>query len=159
MSCVIAHAQSQAAVPVANKIKIFVSGLRVGEGEQDLKKLFSECGEVAEVVVDGTCATVTFQGQMVKHVEELNEILLGGRKLRVARVLEEQLDAPDYDAPFYQAGGLAAPMPYNPTQAPFPIMTQPSQTAAHSNPSCVLLDLQPPSLTSPSHPPFPAPRR
>jgi len=120
MSCVIAHAQSQAAVPVANKIKIFVSGMRVGEGEQDLKKLFSEYGEVAEVVVDGTCATVTFQGEMVKHVEELNEILLGGRKLRVARVLEEQLDAPDYDAPFYQAGVLAAPMPYNPTQAPFP---------------------------------------
>jgi len=110
--------QTQTAVTAANKIKIFVSGLRVGEGEQEVKKLFSDYGEVAEVVVDGNCATVTFQEEMAKHVEELTEILLGGRKLRVARVLEE-LKVDDYDAPLYQAGGLAAPVPHDSTQAPF----------------------------------------
>jgi len=120
MSCGIGQ-QTLAAGDCGNKIKIFVSGLRVGEGEKELKKLFCDYGEVAEVVVDGTCATVTFQDEMgmAKHVEELTEILLGGRKLRVARVLEEQLKVPDYDVPFYQAGGLAAPMPNDSTQAPF----------------------------------------
>jgi len=113
--------QTQASVTVTNKIKIFVSGLRVGDGEQELKKLFSDYGDVDEVVVDGTCATVTFQDvKMAKQMEDLHEILFGSRMLRVARVLEEQLTAPDYDAPFYQAGGLAAPMPYNPIQAPLP---------------------------------------
>ena len=70
--------------------KIFVSGLLDGSKEEDLKELFSNFGDVIEIVIDGTNATVKFQSnKSVTTLESQGEIDFHGTKLRIARVLQE----------------------------------------------------------------------
>eukprot|EP00092_Neocalanus_flemingeri_P015287 GFUD01016525.1.p1 GENE.GFUD01016525.1~~GFUD01016525.1.p1 ORF type:complete len:349 (-),score=107.55 GFUD01016525.1:103-1149(-) len=114
VTCSSAQSQTvQAATKVSVANKIFVSGLMVGEEvEEQLMKLFSGYGEVTEVVVDGSCATVTFQEEEVaRQVEMLQTVPLGGRKITIARVLEEKVEAPIYEA---------EQVPYNTGPTPYP---------------------------------------
>jgi len=72
------------------KCKIFVSGLLDGSKEEDLKELFSNFGDVTEIVIDGTNATVKFlSNKSVNMLESHGEIDFNGTTLRIARVLHE----------------------------------------------------------------------
>ena len=106
---------AQPATPTATATvtnKIFVSGLGEGDNEEEIRQLFSCYGEVLEVMVDGSCATVTFQEEsVVQEMEQMREIMFRCRKLNIARVLEEHMDSTNDDASFYQ-GVMPAPAPY-----------------------------------------------
>jgi len=112
---------AQPAHPTAVTNKIFVSGLGLGDTEEQVRQLFSSYGDVLGVMVDGSCATVTFQEErVVQEIEQVRDITLRGRNLTIARVLEEHLDSPDnnHSAPFYQSGPMPAPAPQFPAPAP-----------------------------------------
>jgi len=92
--------------------KIFVSGLETKDTKTDIRELFSSYGDVLEVVLDGAYATVTFsEEKSVQEMVLMGEVMLNSTKLSIARVLEEHKEAPDNDAPFYQAGVMPAPAP------------------------------------------------
>ena len=96
--------------------KIFLSGLGTSDdAKEDIRQLFSGYGDVVEVVVDGSYATVTFsEERVVQDMEQLGEIMLNSTKLYISRILEEHNVSPGSDAPFYQAG--IKPAPYHQLQ-------------------------------------------
>jgi len=102
-------ANTQSAAAVTNKI--FLSGLGTSDDpKEDIRQLFSGYGDVVEVVVDGSYATVTFtEERVVQDMEQLGEIMLNSTKLYISMILEEHKVSPGNDAPFYQAGIIPAP--------------------------------------------------
>jgi len=117
--------------------KIYVTGLSEGDDEKIVRLLFSSYGEVLEVIVDGTCATVTFNDEaIVKQLEDQQTIMSGDRRLHIARVLEEQ----QVEAPFYIAGA--------PTSYPCPDMGLSSSYPSYQPPSFPMWYPPPPTAAS-----------